>query len=508
MRPGDADVGAGVGTGVGAHRAPAAALPDAQLRHRGQRALQHLLEHAPHSGALALWVGHRDLGADDADPGDSAGPVFTDGRTLFYRPAFEALALPLQAGWVAHQVLHIALRHAQRHDEMRARRGEVDLRLWNLCADAIVNSALAHLRWLALPPAALRLEAVLEQVLDERVAADAALAQWDVERLYLAVDDRGAPPTRRGGSQDERSRQSGGQGSTREAQRRAARADEAQPDPAAGGAPRPDGPRAARLRVLGRQQSADLRPQPGRGEAPEDEADAARAWADRLQRAQAGDGEFSLVRALLADLPRSHTPWEQVLRVRLARALSQQPGLSWSRPSRSWLANRGRVGGAGVGVGVGGVNQGAHGAGRLPWEPGRTSARSVPRLVVVVDVSGSIDDALLARFGRELHAVVRRLEARLVVVIGDDRVREVRVHEPGRSDFDGLQATPFAGGGGTDFAPLLAEAARHRPDLAVVLTDLDGPAGAPPPFPVLWALPPAAAAARPLAPFGQILSLR
>lgn len=494
-------------------------LPDAQLRHRGQRALQHMLEHAPHSGALALWAQHRDLdpgAGDPADPGDAAGPVFTDGRTLFYRPAFEDLSLPLQAGWVAHQVLHVALRHAQRHDELRARRGDIDLRLWNLCADAIVHSALAHLRWLALPPAALRLETVLEQVLDERVAPDAALAHWDVERLYLAVDDRGPRPARGGpvrrgeagrsgdgdgrgdgygdgrgdGRGDSRRDSRSDGGGRREPLRTATSADDPRPDPAAGGRPRPDGPRAARLRVLGRQQSADLQPRPGAGEAPENEADAARAWAERLQRAHAGDGDFSLLRTLLADLPRAGAPWEQVLRVRLARALSRQPGPSWSRPARSWLANRGRTAGGG----------------RLPWEPGRTAARAVPRLVVVIDVSGSIDDALLQRFGRELHAVVRRLEARLVLVLGDDRVREVRVHEPGRNDFRGLGHAPVAGGGGTDFEPLLAEAACHRPDLALVLTDLDGPAGPRPPFPVLWAVPPG----RPgtTAPFGHVLALR
>ncbi|MFO0298139.1 MAG: DUF2201 family putative metallopeptidase [Pseudomonadota bacterium] len=483
-------------------------LPDAQLRHRGQRALQHMLEHAPHSGALALWARHRDLDADaagPADPGDAAGPVFTDGRTLFYRPAFEAVPLPLQAGWVAHQVLHIALRHAQRHEELRARRGDVDLRLWNLCADAIVNSALAHLRWLALPPAALRLEAVLDQVLGERTTAEAALAHWDVERLYLAADDRGRPPERDGRGRDghdggaSNARADPAGGGLREPRRGTSAPGDPRHDPqhqpTAGAPPRPDGPRAARLRVLGRQQSADLRPRPGDGEAPQDEADAARAWAERLQRAHAGDGEFSLLRTLLADLPRTHTPWEQVLRVRLARALSRQPGPSWSRPFRSWLANRGRTAGGG----------------RLPWEPGRTAARAVPRLAVVLDVSGSIDDALLERFGRELLAVARRLEARLVLVIGDDRVREVRVHEPGRDGFRGLNLgglalAPVAGGGGTDFAPLLAEAARHDPDLALVLTDLDGPAGPRPPFPVLWAVPPGHAGAA--APFGQVLSLR
>jgi hypothetical protein len=42
-------------------------------------------------------------------------------------------------------------------------------------------------------------------------------------------------------------------------------------------------------------------------------------------RGHAGDGEFSMLRTLLADLPRAHTPWEQVLRTQLARGLSQRP---------------------------------------------------------------------------------------------------------------------------------------------------------------------------------------
>jgi predicted metal-dependent peptidase len=65
------------------------------------------------------------------------------------------------------------------------------------------------------------------------------------------------------------------------------------------------------------------------------------------------------------------------------------------------------------------------------------------------------------------------------------------------------------GGGGTDFTPLLQEAARHRPDLIVVLTDLDGPARERPRCSVLWAVPEVlAVAAPPRAPFGQVLRLR
>ena len=132
-----------------------------------------------------------------------------------------------------------------------------------------------------------------------------------------------------------------------------------------------------------------------------------------------------------------------------------------------------------------------------------TASRNVPRVVLVLDVSGSIDDALLARFTREVQALTRRLEAALVLVIGDTLVQEVRHCAPGQVDLSGLA---FARGGGTDFTPLLDEAAKHRPDLIVVLTDLDGPARSRPRCPVLWAVPEADARAE--APFGRVLVLR
>jgi predicted metal-dependent peptidase len=68
-----------------------------------------------------------------------------------------------------------------------------------------------------------------------------------------------------------------------------------------------------------------------------------------------------------------------------------------------------------------------------------------------------------------------------------------------------LDDIDFAGGGGTDFAPLLLEAGRHCPDIAVVLTDLEGPAGPRPPFPLVWAVPRSRAHTVP--PFGQKLVL-
>ncbi len=425
-----------------------------------------LVEHAPASGSLALWVAHRDVGDDEA-AAHAAGrlPAYTDGRTIHYTPAFEKLGLEAQTGWVAHELLHIALRHGPRYRALERRLGDVDLPLFNRCADAIVNSALAPAAWLQLPAKALTLPVLIDQVLGQTRSDEAALLEWDVERLYAAVDDR---------QRDDERRDS-----------------------------RKDGPRAASLRTLGGKDSEDLKPAPEGADAVVAEAEQAREWGDRLLRGHSGDGAFSILRALPRDLPQVHTPWEQLLRTQVARALAPRLAENPSRPARSWLANQGRVGRRGEGAS----------RGRLPWAPGLTHAKRVPRLVLVLDVSGSIDEPLLARFAAELSALTRRLDTAITVVVGDDAVRAVHTLAPGRVGVKQLQqwaAGPgFASAGGTDFTPLLEEASRHRPDLTVVLTDLEGPARHRPPGALLWAVPPGAdEAAVAAAPFGRVLRLR
>lgn len=432
--------------------------PTGQHEHRGRAAVQRLVEFAPASGSLALWVAHRDVGEAESEA-HAAGrlPAYTDGRCIHYTPAFEQLPLNAQTGWVAHELLHVALRHGPRFRALQRRLGDADLSLFNRCADAIVNSALSPAPWLALPPKALTLPMLLDQVLATTRSDEAALLEWDVERLYAAVDDR----------------RTGGKASARK-----------------------DGPRAATLRALGGKDSDDLKPAPEGADAVVAEAEQAREWGDRLLRGHSGDGAFSILRTLPRDLPQVHTPWEQVLRTQLARALAPRLSENPSRPARSWLANQGRVG--------------RPARGRLPWAPGLTHARRVPRLVLVLDVSGSIDEPLLARFAAELAALTRRLDTAVTVIVGDDAVRSVHQLAPGRVGVNDLLAwAAVPGAGNTDFTPLLEEATRHRPDLTVVLTDLEGPARHRPPGTLLWAVPPGAdEAAIAAAPFGRVLRLR
>lgn len=450
----------------------------ALYRHRGTRAIQRMVEYAPSTGGLALWIRH-----EDREPARGSTPIATDGSTIFYAAAFERLPLAEQVGLVAHEVLHVALRHPQRLRDLGSLVGDVDVQLYNICADAIVNSTLAHLGWLKLPASSVYLDKLLSVALSVNQDVEKSLLEWDVEKLYRAIDDRRVGG--RGGSRTQSRHQRGGGAGASQDGTGSPDEQQASEEAQRNGA-REDGARSAKARAMGVESLADLQPGEDSRTSPEQQADEARTWSERILRAHAGDGAYSMLRALIADVPHTRTPWEQVLRVRLAHSLAPQPGLSWSRPARSYIANQGRIG----------ANR------RLPWTPGFSASRVVPQLVLIVDVSGSIEDDLMQRFAREVEAITRRLEASLVLIIGDDRVRLVTKFEPGRSDLSNIE---FSGGGGTDFTPLLEEANRHRPDIAVVLTDLEGPVHFRPRWPVIWAIPAAYAHVEP--PFGRKLIL-
>jgi predicted metal-dependent peptidase len=436
--------------------------------HRGTRAIQRMVEFAPSTGGLALWVRHH-----DHPPTSDVPAVTTDGTTLCYGPGFESVPLPEQIGLVAHEVLHIALRHPQRFLELKQLLGDVDLKLYNICADAIVNSSLSHLNWLRLPRGSILLEDLLWSTLGIKMDAQTALLEWDVERLYRTMDDRDAAP--KSGKNDQKRQQSGdSESKSRDDKNEQALASTQTED-------RRDGPKSSRAKQMGANIIMDLVPTPDPNAPPEAEAQNALLWSERVQRSHASDGLHSMLRTLLADLPKVRTPWEQILRTQLARGLSRKVDISWSRPARSYIANQGRCGER-----------------RMPFEPGFSTAKPTPRLVVIVDVSGSVEDSLLERFALQIEAITRRQEASLTLIIGDDRVRKVERYEPGVSDLRNIE---FQGRGGTDFTPLLMEAEKHRPDITVVLTDLDGPARFRPRWPLIWAVPEAYKTAVP--PFGR-----
>ena len=98
------------------------------------------------------------------------------------------------------------MRHPQRFLELKQLLGDVDLMLYNICADAIVNSSLLHLGWLRLPRGAVLLDELLLTTLGIRTDAQTALLEWDVERLYRTMDDRD-DNTQKSGKKDQKRQQ-------------------------------------------------------------------------------------------------------------------------------------------------------------------------------------------------------------------------------------------------------------------------------------------------------------
>lgn len=420
---------------------------------RARPALSKLAETDPALAALALWCGHRDR--------EEEALAWTDGRTVYYGPGFEALTLAEQAGLAAHHILHIAFRHVPRAAGLRTRLGDgFDEEVFNIAADALVNQTL-HLAGYVLPRPAVFLDGLLTEAGEEPGDPREAIARYDVERLYVRLM---RPAEGRG-----KARRDGEGNDTAAAAGEAARAYASR----AGFAP-------------------DLRVPDG---TEGDEAsEAAAEWRQRVARALeagrlAGRG-LGALGTQIADLPETRTPWEVILRSLLTRAVTEGPRLTHNRPARRWLARDSAAR--------------AEGRGTPPFEPALRRDSAVPRIAVGIDCSGSIDDARLARFAGQVVGIGQRTGAEVHVLAFDEAVRSQR-RMAGANWAREITDLVFARDGGTSFVGVMEAAIALDPSVVVVLTDLEGPFGPPPrAVPVIWAVP-EETEARP--PFGRVVSL-
>jgi predicted metal-dependent peptidase len=417
----------------------------------------------PFFGAMALRL----IPIDDAGCRD----MWTDGVRLGYNPLTLAARSEEEiAALLAHEILHLACEH-------HLRRQDRDPALWNKACD------------LAL--AALLLESGF--TLPRGHPFEAAQAGKPAEAIYAAL----------AGDIDERH---GGGGSDK------AKASATPAETAAGGgdgdtpfAGAPTDPKAAPtgtdLTGATRQRQAasgnqDSDGQPGDtsshsvgevrdhpeldGERQESErrelTEKLRQDVSQSRRAATAMGNMPAgLDRLLAELARPKLDWATLLRrFILARAVSDY---SWSPPSRRH------------------VHLGLY----LP------SPRSMTLgdVVLGIDTSGSVDEALLTAFCAELSAILDVCDARLLVYCCDAAVGEARIFT--RTD-PPLAFVP-TGGGGTDYRPVFAkvEADGLAPACLIYFTDLQCDRfPTEPPYPVLWAVP-ATAKGRP--PFGDVLTL-
>lgn len=177
-----------------------------------------------------------------------------------------------------------------------------------------------------------------------------------------------------------------------------------------------------------------------------------------------GDGVYELTGDVNA-----HVNWQRLLRRYVGRQFAIRPNLT--RPARRFPALVGIV-------------------------PGRRRRASRPRIMAVIDTSGSITDDLLELISAELSKLARAYD--VTVVECDFVIHNVYLYKPIRS---------VQGRGGTDLRPPFEPdfLRQCRPDLIVYFTDGHGPAPENSPrIPMIWCLTPGGT--RPAA-WGRIIQM-
>ncbi|MCC1481463.1 DUF2201 family putative metallopeptidase [Roseibaca sp. Y0-43] len=371
-----------------------------------------------------------------------AVPAETTGTVIRYGPGFTALPAHEQMGLAGHHILHVALQHSDRMAGMAARMGDgFAPDLWQIASDSIVNEAILQSGH-ALPRPALTLSRLLAALNEQ-----GGLADWDCERLYRRMAD-----TPEGAGRARRQAQEDGQ--------------------------KPD------LRPGGGDSGGQGADKGGQGQA-EWRAHLARAMA---AGAAAGFGLGTLGRRM-ADLPAPRIPWEVILRRLLARATLHRPEPAPLRPSRAWLAGAGRA-----------LQTSAP---LPPFQPRTRWQGAVPRIVLGLDCSASVSDDGLRLLLAEVQAIALRAQASLHLLTFDEGLHHDMALDPATARAT-LRGLDLPQGGGTDFRPVIARATELAPSALVILSDMDGPMGPRPRFPVIWAAP--QPDPKP-APFGHVLSL-
>ena len=410
--------------------------------------LRSAIERHPALAGLALWVGF-------ADTQDSTLIAATDGRMVYAGPAYATRPDKERLFILLHELLHVALAHPTRAQQLRKRYQQFDPLAYNVACDAIINVSLERGVGLVAPEDAILLEPLLKilELWPEGGRVEEVVRRWSSEALYQAIMQKREQVLGPGG--------------------------DILIDLTLGG--QKDGTGGFR------GYAPDVREQ--KGELGQAEAEGQlRDWARRLQLAR---GVIpGMLERLAGEIPQVKPPWERVLRNYLYRRIGHRKEIDYSRPTRRWLGLE--------------YEMHQHEGVALPFEPDRSRPSKGGRIAIAVDTSGSIDDAVLQRFTGEVAAIMAATSSRVLLVVCDADVHQIEELE-GYKGQERLRKLRYQGGGGTDFRPAIRAAAEWKPEVLVYLTDLMGLAGDEPKFPVVWALPPGLPPMKP--PWGVLIEL-
>jgi len=148
--------------------------------------------------------------------------------------------------------------------------------------------------------------------------------------------------------------------------------------------------------------------------------------------------------AIIKELREAKLPWQQILATLIRQVLGYGETRSYQKTKR-WACLYDMI---------------------LPAEIGKKK----PKVVIIIDTSGSISEHFITEFTTEIAKILRGV-SECICITADAKVQEV-VKVKNISDFISDNAkVKFKGRGGTDFVPALKEAANKRADLVIYFTD-------------------------------------
>lgn len=399
-----------------------------------------LLDH-PWFGSLAMRL---HMEADEKQP-----TVYTDGTILTYNTKFvQGLNDKELTTVVAHEVMHCALRHM-------FRAGGREMKTWNDACDYVVNSLLKD-NGFQLPAGALEdtskdykdmsAEQVYAKLIAEKPPGGGnGPSKWDKPNPTGSFG-QGRPPSSdqpqekkkdkdKGGDKKKDKNKGDGQGDPTDGDGDGDQDDQDGDQP---GSPRPDG--------LPPMSESDW----------EIAAEQASAVAKKAGKLPAGADRT------LAASRKPPANWREILRRFLQQ--STPSDYSWAHPNRRHIW------------------QGLY----LPGQ----KRENMPKFMVAIDTSGSIDQVLLSLFAKELTGILHECRPDEIEVVYCD----AQVHKPTQifyPDDAELELKP-KGGGGTAFQPVFDYIAKmeEKPAACIYFTDLYGDKPIQPEeYPVLWVVP-------------------
>ena len=477
---------------------------------RASVALQKLAELDPAFSSLAVWAHHRDTDGEEVSNTsiDAEGNIktsrrkvefaraYTDGRTIYYGTEFGKWTLEQQIAVAAHEITHIAFRHVARGKALAQRLGNMfDPKVFNIAIDAITNEML-RLAGYRLPPNVVYLVELFEEAFGEKISAEDAVGEWDAEKLYMRLMKERKQQCKSGGGSGQKGKPQDGQG-----QGGGQSGDKDDQDGDQQGQGGGDGDKDGQGGKSAADRAKDYADSKGfeddidtSGKLTPEDAQEDNEWRQRVERAmrsgkQAGTGIGKLGHKI-ADLPKSRTPWELILRRLVNKAVTRTPRPSWTSPARRWIGAE--------------DNARRRGLPTPAFEPGFVKQNTHPRVVIGVDVSGSIGDQELEIFCGEIASIGKKTGAELHVIVFDTQVLSQQKLDG--VDFEAeIKKVDFARGGGTSFVDFTNRAEEIDPSIIVVLTDLYGPfRDRQPKCPIIWA---SAEEQPPEPPYGKLLSL-